>query len=209
MGLNVDALYAGDNMNAAYVKDKGGFLNLEIMDVEAKSFESDDGTKQVKAVLHFKNEDKQLSLNVTNKNILRDSFGADTDGWIGKKITVRVYRTAYKGKPCDGLTIDEPKADNSRPMPPPQQPAPQASILGRNNADKMLNKLSERQLDINALRASLSSSGCAADIVNGDPSAWPTGWAKTIQEWIANPTSQPYVGVGDDEIPFHPQHYFI
>ena len=68
-----------------------GEMELTIAKVERIEFDSD-GKKQVKGKLSFAENDKSLTLNVTNTNIISQMFGReniDTE-WVGKSIILYV-----------------------------------------------------------------------------------------------------------------------
>lgn len=74
-----------------------------------------------KAVLHFKNSEKVLALNVTNANMMEELTGSDeTDDWIGVRICLYPTKVDFQGKRVLAVRI---KAFNGAG---PAQAAPQA-----------------------------------------------------------------------------------
>jgi hypothetical protein len=69
----LNEIYGGNYMKAEDIKDKGD-LNVTIASVSI--MEMDDGKK--KAVLHFKNSEKTLPLNITNANMMEELTGSRT-----------------------------------------------------------------------------------------------------------------------------------
>jgi len=196
MGFDVDAVYAGDNMNAAYVKGQGGTMTLEITDVSQKEFGEEGEEKQKKAVLHFKGEEKQLSLNVTNKNVIKEAFGSHTDGWIGKIIQVQVGRTTYKGKPIDCIQVFIPAQKPATA--PSSQPT---AVLGQAGADRLAAALTAKGLDLLSLKDHLVKSGLALTTMPNNASQWPASLAGHIKLWLDNPQAVP-AAAADSDIPF-------
>lgn len=118
MAIDVDSVYAGDSMNAAYVKSEfGGSRVLTIGHVSVKVFGGEGEEKEKKVQLHFKGEEKVLALNVTNKNICKDAWGSDAEKWIGKSLRVYKGRTTYKGDVVDCVSV-EPQGGTPADMPP-------------------------------------------------------------------------------------------
>ncbi len=186
MGHNVDEIYAGNVMNAAYVKAKpGGSMQLRIVGADVKSFGEEDEEKKQKLVLHFFGEDKMLSLNVTNKNIIRDSWGPDTDAWINKWLKIGTHKVNYQGKMIDGVFVEcvmgNPELQAAIAA------APQATgPLGEKAAQSLTDKISNGGMVIEELKNSLKAKHPdAVAMVDGPVSGWTRAWVPEIQAWIA------------------------
>jgi hypothetical protein len=106
--MDANELFNGGKfLKSEDVEAAGGEMTLTISKVERKEYE-DNGKKEVKGVLSFADDDHQLSLNVTNTNILIGMFGArNIDvAWLGKKITIYVDpNISFSGKIVKGLRI--------------------------------------------------------------------------------------------------------
>ena len=81
-----------------------------------------DGKEVQKIVLHFRNAEKTLPLNVTNFDAVCDATGcSDTEDWPGQRIELYPTKTTMGGKTTDCIRIRPPSA--SRPtavvVPPP------------------------------------------------------------------------------------------
>lgn len=204
MGINCDSVYAGDNMNAAWVIDNGARLTLKIIDAVEKRYGGDGEPVEKKIVLHFDRCEKTLALNVGNKNILRDEFGSDTDGWLGKTIIVTTWMVAYAGKKVPGITLEIPgkEAGHSNGHAPVTVQA-----MGEVGAKRLMAALEKSSLDLNRLRAVLAQQPGKAAAASSDPATWPGAWMKDISEWLKNPVEPKPVGtaypsIGEDDIPF-------
>lgn len=115
MGINIDQAYAGETMNAAYVKTIPGGLKLVINGAEMRKF--DDGTE--KCVLSFSNHDKTLALNVTNAKFIGSQLQSmDTDYWMGSVIELSCQPVRFGGKMVDGIVVTRA----FRPGPPTGMP---------------------------------------------------------------------------------------
>jgi hypothetical protein len=203
MGINCDAVYAGDNMNAAWVLENGKRLTLKIADVLLKVYGGDGEPEEKKLVLQFANLNKTLSLNVGNKNILKEEFGADTDGWLGKTIIVTTWKVAYAGKKVDGITLEIPGKDAGHSN-GSHEPVQAMGELGEKRLTAALEKSS---LDLAKLRAVLAQQPGKAAAAATEPATWPGAWMKDIAEWIKNPTEPKPVGTAyptfdESDIPF-------
>lgn len=86
---------------------------LEIATVSSKSLKTRETPKgKRKCVITFKGAQKAMVCNTTNCELIENMYGSDTDGWIGKRITI------YQGdvrSPKGGGTI---KGIKVRPKPP-------------------------------------------------------------------------------------------
>ena len=185
MGINVDEVYAGDTMNAAWVKSQGGNITGKVSHVEVRTFGAEDEPKERKVVLHFDGIEKVLSLNVTNKNIIRDSWGPEAEEWIGRTLAIKVHRTSYMGKPTDGIIV-ECVAGNGAANGAAATPSPAKTIvLGAAGEQRIMNRLAAMKPagKVDQLRAVLTDANVQpAEAVSASPSEWPAAWANTIKE---------------------------
>lgn len=61
---------------------------VKIVGIVMDDVESDDGQKTRKGVFRLEGTPKTWVANVTNATALKHMFGSDTDGWIGKRVTI-------------------------------------------------------------------------------------------------------------------------
>ena len=124
--MNID-----DAFPSAYLKHadlQGREVTVFIGKVTIEKF--DDGPKPI---LHFQGKDKALSLNITNKNVIKKVYGSETTAWAGQPLTLYPATTEYKGDtvPCIRVKIPEqngpgqPAQDSPQQAPPVQQAPPQ------------------------------------------------------------------------------------
>lgn len=90
-----DQLYPGRFLKAAELLGKK--VTLTISDVDLEELEGDDG-KRVKAIVSLKETEKKLVLCKTNGMCLREMFGKQIAGWIGKRITL--FEDQWNGEPA-------------------------------------------------------------------------------------------------------------
>ena len=88
----VDQLYPSKYLSASDLKGKR--LKATIAKVTIEEF-TNDGEKQNKPIVHFKEAIKPLVANKTNVNILAKLCGDDTDDWTGKPIGLRMELVSF------------------------------------------------------------------------------------------------------------------
>ena len=96
--MNVNDLFPPSEYLRSEDIEAVGEMELTIAKVERLEFESD-GKKQTKGKLSFKENDKHLTLNVTNTNTIASMFGKeniDTE-WVGKSIILYVDNNVQFG----------------------------------------------------------------------------------------------------------------
>lgn len=91
--MEYDDIYQSKWIKADDIGDED--LILTIKDVNAEQVGAD---KEMKLVLVFKEHEKQLVMNKTNAENLKDRFGKDPNAWIGKKIALFSTEVDYAGK---------------------------------------------------------------------------------------------------------------
>ena len=68
--------------------------NLTIKEVEMLELKDPSGESKDRLVVRFDGEKKAMVLNGTNYDAIADMFGDETDGWLGK--TVSLYSTTTR-----------------------------------------------------------------------------------------------------------------
>lgn len=113
--MKISELFPSKYASAADLK--GGRPTLTIARLVIESLKSDRGDED-KPVLYFKGATKGLVLNKTNGLIIAGLYGDETDGWIGKRITLYATRVKAFGKMADAIRVvpEVPPA----PKPPTQ-----------------------------------------------------------------------------------------
>jgi len=83
--------------------------------------------QESKPVLYFFSQNKGLVLNKTNRYLLKEALGDETENWANRKVILYVENTLFKGKPTKGLRIRIPTAskdERDQTAPWEQRPAP-------------------------------------------------------------------------------------
>ena len=121
-----DEVFPGKYLRAADLKGKPHTVTIESAPFE--TLKSLDGKETQKIVLHFKNAEKSLPLNVTNFDAVCDATSFfDTEDWPGQRIELYPTKTTMGGKTTDCIRIRRPSASRpaaaAPPPPPPLEPA--------------------------------------------------------------------------------------
>jgi len=76
--------------------------HVTTVEIDKVTLEEVGSNREQKAVVKFKDRRKELILNKTNGRAIADLYGADTDGWKGKKVTLcpAVTVVGADEKPC-------------------------------------------------------------------------------------------------------------
>ena len=117
--------------NSTYLKAgdlRGNAVGVTIQSVTEETIGTGAEAEQ-KAVVRFLGKEKGLVLNVTNNNVLSDTFGFNSDIWIGKRIEIFPTTTDFAGKIVDCLRVRIPAPETAVPLPGPQPQVP--ALQGR------------------------------------------------------------------------------
>ena len=91
-------------------------LRLTVSKVKKQEFSNEDGSKEIKPVLHFSDSSQMLQLNKTNRRTLKAELG-DPPAWVGAVIGIFTDPTViYNGQPA--LRVKVLKAPESGPHGP-------------------------------------------------------------------------------------------
>jgi len=77
------------------------------------NFADENGNKKMETIfsMQTKNGDKNIRLNQTSINALIDSFGDESNDWIGKEVIVRMKKDTVAGKKVDIYYFVTPEWD--------------------------------------------------------------------------------------------------
>jgi hypothetical protein len=88
-----------DMFESRFIRPKdldGREWTLTIAQVRSEELPSRFGPERLKWILAFAGAKKGLVLNVTNARCLAAMWGDESDGWVGKRVTL--YPTEFEGK---------------------------------------------------------------------------------------------------------------
>lgn len=91
-----DHLFPGRFLKAGLLLGKK--VTLSIKDVDTEQLEGEDGKKQVKAILSFKETPMQHVMPKTNALCLKAMFGQNLADWVDKRITI--FESTWNNEPC-------------------------------------------------------------------------------------------------------------
>lgn len=106
MSSSVNAIYGGQYLSVQTVRsEKLMGRPLAIEEANEEMFTGKDGKTNNKIVLALKGVEKKLSLNKVNASILSESYGDNTDGWIGKNIRLSIGKVQFGKDIVDGISV--------------------------------------------------------------------------------------------------------
>lgn len=94
--VDFDELYPGRFIKAGELR--GNKVTLTIADVDLDDLVGEDGKPKVKAVISFRETEKQLVLCKTNGICLKAMFGKELSKWLGKRVTL--FPGQWNGEPA-------------------------------------------------------------------------------------------------------------
>ena len=97
-------LYPSKYLSASDLKGKR--VTATVAKVTIEEFVND-GDKQNKPVVHFKEAIKPFVANKTNVNIMAKLIGDNTDDWAGKQIGLRMELVTFKGKVTESIRVTQ------------------------------------------------------------------------------------------------------
>ena len=95
--------FPSDYLSAKDIQAKGP-QKVTINAVSSEQVRGDNGLEE-KWILSFDGCRKRLILNVTNNNTLIDSYGYESNDWIGQVVTLFTIEVQFGGKMVPGLRI--------------------------------------------------------------------------------------------------------
>ena len=81
---------------------------------------------ETKPVLRFVGIDRGLILNRTNAAVIVGAFGSETNGWVGKGLTLMVMPVNFQGRMVDAIRVQVAASEQATPQfqaPPVEPPA--------------------------------------------------------------------------------------
>lgn len=99
--MHYRVMFRGEYISASEFGDKQP--TLTIGSVRLVKIDQEDGRQRERGVVTFRETERGWVLNRTNSECLAAMFGADTESWIGKRVTL--YSTLVKLKGASELGI--------------------------------------------------------------------------------------------------------
>ena len=115
--------FPSEYLSAKDIQETGPKV-VTIASVTSEQIRGDNGLED-KWVLGFHGARKRLILNVTNNNTLIDSFGYESNDWLGQSVTLFTVDVQFGSKMVLGLRI---KVENPKPAAQDHEPVSEESI---------------------------------------------------------------------------------
>ena len=110
--MKMSDAFPSNYLTAADLKGKSWPMTIE--NVEMSVFQNGES----KPCLKFKGAKKGMILNKTNALLISESYGDETDGWIGKEVTLKPTKTVFQGKTYTVIRIEVPMPETVDEEPP-------------------------------------------------------------------------------------------
>lgn len=144
--MDYRAYFQGEYLNAAELGKATPtvrIIGIKLVDVPVigKDGDVDEAKTKAKGVLYFEGKKRGIVLNRTNAQAIAAMFGLDTDGWMGKRITIHAVPVKVGNKTEPGIRVmgsPDIKApvtfELTLPRKRPVKTTLQVTVLGRNGA---------------------------------------------------------------------------
>lgn len=106
--MNIEEAFPSKYLKAADLK--GNRITAKIDRIETDTVGDDS-----KVILYFQGKEKGLVLNVTNKNMIVDLYGPETDDWSGQPIVLYEAMVQYQSKMVPAIRVMGPPRATTRP----------------------------------------------------------------------------------------------
>ena len=113
--MHINKLFPGKYLTAADLDGEDATLTIDKVRIEEIGHHGDE-----KPTLSFVGETKRLILNKVNSKAIAELYGAETDGWHGKEITLFGTQTDFEGKQVDCIRTKAPPG-YKKPAPKPKK----------------------------------------------------------------------------------------
>ena len=116
--MNINDIFPSKFLKAADLKGREPTVVIERLEMEQLG-------EQRKLVIYFQGKEKGLVCNRTNADRIAYMYSPDTDGWIGKEITLYADMVTFQGRTMEALRVKPPKKYNAaKPAAPPPATEP-------------------------------------------------------------------------------------
>jgi len=102
MGINVNDAFPSNYLKASDLQGRQVNVNMALVKFEQLGEDN-------KLVLYFDGKEKGLVLNKTNANNIATIYGTDTDGWIGKTVTLIEALVDFQGRSVAAIRVRAPQ----------------------------------------------------------------------------------------------------
>ncbi len=99
--MNINEAFPSKWLKAADIKGRPP-VAVVISNITMEEVGDDNG---LKPVVYFQGKEKGVVLNKTNGAMIANTYGPETDGWIGKTILLRCEAVPFKGQIVDSIRV--------------------------------------------------------------------------------------------------------
>ena len=139
---------------------EGKDVTVTIEEVTLETIDKDE--KESKLLIAFKGKTKKLVCNKTNAKVIEKLYGDDTDGWIGKKITLTPREVEFQGDTVWAIRVSLKKpAEFTKPL--FGKPGEKGTGAPETPADKIRKLCTDAKIDEGVLIGFLTSLDMAAE----------------------------------------------
>jgi hypothetical protein len=122
---DLDACYGSKFLTATELGERK--IRTKLERIRKQALQQQGGGTKTKFILSFTSVDKEMVLNVTNKNVLVDALGRNPTDWINAEVGLFTEPTVMGGKATRGLrlrVLNKPSRPAPRTPPTPDKPWP-------------------------------------------------------------------------------------
>lgn len=148
--MNINKSFSGQYIKSSEI-DHDTILTIRKVALESVG-QGDD--QEEKPIVFFSEIDRGLVLNKTNAGTIAGLYGAETDDWIGKQITLYSTEVSFQGKQMLGLRVRMTK--------PTTQKQPATSAPAKDELKQARDDISRYAADLKAMSKQARDAGDAA-----------------------------------------------
>lgn len=113
--MNANEMFPSKYLKASDIGEHKPVVIISRIEVEKLGQEDD---ADLKPVIYFKNKEKGFVCNKTNWNTIIKLYGQETEGWIGKAITLQTMEVQFKDQMTMAIRVSLIKPTPVKPSQP-------------------------------------------------------------------------------------------
>ena len=116
--MNIDSAFPSNYLKATDIGDATPTVTIKEVVMEKLG-------EDTRPVMYFVGKDKGVVLNKTNATNIREAYGADTDEWTGKKVTLFTAWVDFQGRSVEAIRMRPSRGGSAPAAAPVAMTAPQ------------------------------------------------------------------------------------
>lgn len=104
--MNIDSAFPSNYLKATDIGDATPTVTIKEVVMEKLG-------EDTRPVMYFVGKDKGVVLNKTNATNIREAYGADTDEWTGKKVTLFTAWVDFQGRSVEAIRMRPARGGSS------------------------------------------------------------------------------------------------